>query len=99
MAGTGTVTGSNTYGTNDTAHSNTDMDAGTNTDTYARNSGTDTSPTGTYHATSGSTTSGSTYDNSGQLPQTGSSLPLVGLVGLLLVGLGIAVRVVRMSIS
>jgi LPXTG-motif cell wall-anchored protein len=43
--------------------------------------------------------SGSAYDSSGQLPQTGSSLPLVGLVGLLLVGIGIAFRIVRMSAS
>lgn len=42
---------------------------------------------------------GSTYDSSGSLPQTGSSLPLVGLVGLLLVGLGIAFRIVRMNLS
>lgn len=47
---------------------------------------------------------GSAYDanhdaDSGQLPRTASSVPLVGLIGLLLVGAAVGVRVFRMMIS
>jgi len=89
-------------GSPDTANTNT-YDSDTHTaDMNAPKTGTDMNRTDTYHTTTGNT-SGSTYDGSrtasGNLPQTGSSLPLVGLAGLVLLGLGIAVRVVRMSIS
>jgi LPXTG-motif cell wall-anchored protein len=96
-------------GSPDTANANNYGSDTARTDTYAQNTATDTNKDATYHTSTpsandttrpaGSTTSGSTYDNSGHLPQTGSSLPLVGLAGLLLIGLGIAVRFVRMSIS
>jgi LPXTG-motif cell wall-anchored protein len=98
-----TLTGSNTtprtdsgYAQNDPmARSGSEVNTAPNepartdtvhTDTYAQNSGSD------MHRND-------TYDRSGTLPQTGSSLPLVGLAGLLLVGLGIAFRIVRMNIS
>src|SRR5262245_49330173 len=74
------------------------------TDTYAQNdmgrSGSDTYPSSPSNTPSAnSNPSGSTHQESDHLPQTGSSLPLVGLTGLLLLGIGIAVRVVRMSVS
>jgi hypothetical protein len=56
-------------------------------DTYARNTNTADMDRDT------------AYEGADRLPQTASPLPLVGLVGVLLLGLGIAVRVVRMSVS